>query len=57
MQVKSLMSNNVVTVEMDDPLSTVKEIFDKGKLKLDGIVLGDPAGGFKGKRKLLCQLS
>lgn len=31
MKIKSLMSTNVVTVEMDDRLSTVKEIFDNAK--------------------------
>lgn len=57
MQVKSLMSNNVVTVEMDDPLSTVKEIFDNTKLHHLLVVEGSKLYGIISDRDLLKSLS
>jgi acetoin utilization protein AcuB len=45
MNITEIMSKNVVTVEMDDPLSIVKEIFDNAKfhhvlIKEDGKLFG-----------------
>ena len=57
MQVKSLMSNNVVTVEMDDPLSTVKEIFDNTKFHHLLVVEGSKLYGIISDRDLLKSLS
>ena len=57
MNIKSLMSTNVVTVKMDDSLSTVKDIFDNTNFHHLLVVEGPKLFGIISDRDLLKSLS
>ena len=57
MKIKLLMSTNIVTVEMDDRLSTVKEIFDNTKFHHLLVVDGSKLFGVISDRDLFKSLS
>ena len=57
MKIKSLMSCNIVTVEMDDRLSTIKEIFDNTHFHHLLVVEGGKLCGVISDRDLFKSLS
>lgn len=57
MSIENIMTRSVVTVEMDDPLSTVKEIFDNSKFHHLLVVEGGKLFGVVSDRDLLKSIS